>query len=396
MRKPEMIKEAVKTKKTAKAKKQRKLRRQNMSHVLVINPILYTSETNNIPRVESVKDTMIYALCLGFVKEGHHVTLIAAEDYRPTVEERYDFPIVWMKTVWRSIFQPRCFPYMPQLRGYLRKHEEYDYIISSEMFATWSYTASRVCPGKTVIWHELAKHNNMLHRIPSHVWYRMVAAVLMRKVTVVPRSRAAADFIKQFSNKVSDTIIDHGVDIEEMTPTRAEDKKDQFAVVSQLIERKRIDKTIDNFAAFWNKGHQDYRLYIIGSGEKEEMLKDQTERLHIGDAVIFCGKLTHEELLPIVSKSKALLVSTEKDNNMVSVVESIAVGTPVITTSVPYNAYYIAKEDLGIVKDDWGKDTLEQLCEKYDVYCAKCLAYRDKLSNIYCVRQFMAVKDSLV
>lgn len=364
--------------------------------MLVINPILYTSETNNIPRVKSVKDTMIYALCLGFLKEGHQVTLIAAEDYRPIGEEQYDFPVVWMKTVWRSIFQPRCFPYMPKLRGYLRRHQEYDYIISSEMFATWSYTAARVCPGKTVVWHELAKHNNMLHKIPSHVWYRMVAAVFMRKVTVVPRSKAAADFIGQFSNKVSDTIIDHGVDTEKMTPARAEDKKNQFAVVSQLIERKRIDKTIDSFAAFWKDGHQDYRLYIIGGGEKEEMLKAQAERLHMGDAVIFCGKLTHEELIPIVSQSKALLVSTEKDNNMVSVVESIAVGTPVITTSVPYNAYYIAKENLGIVRDDWNKDTLEQLCAEYDKYHTNCTVYRDKLSNVYCVRQFMAVRDSLV
>ncbi|MDE6846818.1 MAG: glycosyltransferase [Lachnospiraceae bacterium] len=367
-----------------------------MCQVLIINPILYTSETNNIPRVQSVKDTMIYALCLGFMKEGHQVTLIAAEDYRPTAEEQYDFPILWLKTVWRSIFQPRCFPYMPKLRGYLKKHKEYDYIISSEMFATWSYTAARVCPRKTVVWHELAKHNNMLHKIPSHVWYRMVAAVFMRRITVVPRSKAAADFIRQFSNKVSDTIIDHGVNIEEMTPAGAQEKQNQFVVVSQLIERKRIDKTIDSFAAFWNEGHRDYRLYIIGSGEREEMLKTQVKRLQIEDAVIFCGKLTHEELLPIVSQSKAMLVSTEKDNNMVSIVESIAVGTPVVTTSVPYNAYYINKETLGIVRDDWNEDALKQICGKYDMYHANCIAYRDKLSNVYCVRQFMTVKESCI
>ena len=55
--------------------------------------------------------------------------------------------------------------------------------------------------------------------------------------------------------------------------------------------------------------------------------------------------------------------STEKDNNMVSVVESIAVGTPVLTTSVPYNSYYIRRENLGIVQDDWNEDTLEQICD---------------------------------
>ena len=41
-----------------------------MSKVLVINPILYTAETNRIPRVDSIKDTMIYTMCLGFCAPG--------------------------------------------------------------------------------------------------------------------------------------------------------------------------------------------------------------------------------------------------------------------------------------------------------------------------------------
>lgn len=362
-----------------------------MSHVLIINPILYTSETNAIPRVRSVKDTMIYTLCLGFLREGHQVTLIAAQDYHPTEEEVYEFPVVWMKTVWRRIFQPRCFPYMPALRAYLKKHTEYDLVISSEVFSTWSYTASRVCPEKTVIWHELAKHNNMLHQIPSRVWYRFVAGAMMRKAVVVPRSRAASDFIRQFLDNVSDTIIDHGVDVDKLAPLGAADRQDQFAVVSQLIERKRIDRTLDRFARFRNKGHREYRLYIIGRGELEEALRAQAERLGISDAVIFCGQLSHEELLPVVARSRALLVSTEKDNNMVSIVESIAVGTPVITTSVPYNAYYIDRETLGIVEDEWDAETMERICEDNALYVANCTAYREKLSNTYCASQFISV-----
>lgn len=99
----------------------------------------------------------------------------------------------------------RCFPYMPALRQYLKKHSEYDLIISSEMFSTWSYTAARVCPKKTIIWHELAKHNNMMHQMPSKIWYSIVARMRMRKVLVVPRSQAAADFIQKFSKHVSAT-----------------------------------------------------------------------------------------------------------------------------------------------------------------------------------------------
>ena len=367
-----------------------------MSHVLVINPILYTSETNRIPRVHSIKETMIYTLCKGFLKNGQQVTLIAAEDYRPEEEEQYDFPVIFMETVLHGIFQPRCFPYMPKLRGYLRKHKEYDYIISSEMFATWSYTVARVCPDKAVIWHELAKHNNMLHQMPSRFWYGLVARFLMRRVTVIPRSRAAAYFIGHFSGNVSGTVIDHGVDIEKIVPVQAAERKNQFVAVSQLIGRKRIDRTIESFTKLWTKGYKEYRLSIIGKGELAEDWRAQVTGLDMEENIIFCGQLTHDRLLPLVAQSQALLVSTEKDNNMVSIAESIVAGTPVVTTPVPYNAYDIEKEKLGIVKANWGEETLVEICADNMVYVQNCVRYREKLSNVYCAGQFMKVMTSPV
>lgn len=366
-----------------------------MSRVLIINPILYTAETNQIPKVASIKDTMIYTLCLGFVESGHEVTLLAAQDYKPVEEEEYDFPVIFMKTIWHKIFMPRCFPYMPELRSYLKKHPEYDLIISSEMFSTWSYTATRVCPGKTIIWHELAKHNNMIHQIPSKIWYHIVARLWMQKALIVPRSEAAANFVRAFSKNVSDTIIDHGVNMAKLQGILEKaqfsgQKQNQFAVVSQLIARKRIDKTICAFADFYQKGHTDYKLYLIGQGELEEELQSLVKEKQLEDAVIFCGKMNHEQLLPMVASSKALLVSTSKDNNMVSITESIAAGTPVVTTSVPYNAAYIDREKLGIVADDWGAEALEEICNKSIMYVENCVKYRDKLSNVFCAGQFVA------
>lgn len=360
-----------------------------MAQILIINPILYTSETNRIPKQNSIKDTMIYTLCLGFLKLGHQVTLLAAQDYQPDVEEVYDFPVIWMKTIWHQVFQPRCFPYMPGLRRFLRAHREYDLIISSEVFGTWSYTAARICPGKTVIWHELAKHNNIMHKIPSKVWYNIIARFMMQKVQVIPRSEAAACFIRRFLPHVSDTCIDHGVNLDKFPLTGQVRKQNQFVVVSQFIKRKRIDYTILQFKDFWENAHQDFKLYLIGQGELEETLRELVRRQHLEDAVVFGGQMDHEQLFPLVVKSKALLVSTIKDNNMVSIVESIAAGTPVITTSIPYNAVYIRRESLGIVADDWNADTLEEICGKNEMYVRNCAAYREKLSNTYLAGQFL-------
>ena len=47
--------------------------------ILLLNSILFTAENNIIPQVKSIKDTMIYNMCLGFLKLGHNITLAAAK-----------------------------------------------------------------------------------------------------------------------------------------------------------------------------------------------------------------------------------------------------------------------------------------------------------------------------
>lgn len=76
---------------------------------------------------------------------------------------------------------------------------------------------------------------------------------------------------------------------------------------------------------------------------------------------------------------------------MVSIVESIAVGTPVVTTAVPYNAAYIRREALGVVQDDWTMQALQEITADHAYYRENCLRYRRKLSNDHCAEQFLEI-----
>lgn len=78
--------------------------------------------------------------------------------------------------------------------------------------------------------------------------------------------------------------------------------------------------------------------------------------------------------VPLMATAQALLINTEKDNNMISVVESIAVGTPALTTNIPLNASYIRAFRLGIVKD--GR-SMDELREVVTTYASNCLSYRE-------------------
>lgn len=361
--------------------------------VLVINPIMYTSETKNIKRVDSIKDTMMYDLCLAFYELGHKVVLVCGEPFKPKQEENYPFQVLWWKCIWQKLFQPNCFPYMPKTGRYIKKYgNEYDFIISSEVFSVNSFLAYRNAPEKVIIWHELAKHNAMLKQLPSKLWYGIIARIFMGKAKIVARSAEARNFIRKYCENVDDNVIDHGVNLDKFKIGSV--KENCFVVCSQLIGRKRIDGIIRKFIAFVKKYDSNYSLYIIGEGEQEEKLKSQVARSGLSNKVLFTGRMNHDELLPILSKAKALLVNTVKDNNMVSIIESVAVGTPIVTTDVPLNSAYIKKYQLGIAKDQWDENDLWEIITNNEIYVSNCMNYRYTLSTKKRVKQFIEIANS--
>lgn len=362
--------------------------------VLIMNSILYTSETDQIPKVTSIKDTMIYALCMGFIENGDEPVLVAADAYKPVSEEQYPFQIVWLPCKLPKICKPRCLPWLKGLSGYLKAHrEEFDYIISSEVFSLLTLCGAMCAKDKLIIWHELGAHNNMMKKLPSKFWYNVVAKLFLQNIPVIPRSEKARSFIERYSNRVLNITIDHGVDLAKISFCR--NKADYFVVVSQLIERKHIDGIIQNFADFLKEGKKGFELKIIGDGVLRKNLEEQVKRLGIEEQVVFTGKLNHEQLMPVLASARALLVNTSKDNSMVSIVESIAAGTPIVTTTVPFNAAYIESAALGIVKDGWGPSELSEICEGNSYYVENCIIYREKLGNAYCAKQFDQIGGTL-
>ena len=102
--------------------------------VLIVNPILYTNENRNIKKVNTIKDTMIYDLCLAFKKKGCDVTLAASDLYKPSENESYPLNIIWMRTRLTKLFPPHTLPYCPEVKK-IAKSGNFDLIITSEVFS---------------------------------------------------------------------------------------------------------------------------------------------------------------------------------------------------------------------------------------------------------------------
>ena len=350
--------------------------------ILIANSILFTSEKNVIPEVKSIKGTLIYTMCLGFASNGHQVTLAAAEDYRPVTKEEYDFEILFFKSAFTGIFLPSVLPLSFDFYKYIKaNHKKYDLVVSSDVFSFSSLFLSLVCPSKTVIWHEMMMHQKKFKEMPSKIWYNIVAPLFIRRVRcVIPRSRRAYLFINRYLKNVTEEVVDHGVDV--LRFGFSKDKERQIISSSQLIPRKNIESLILIYSKLVKlEGFGDVKMLIAGNGVLRESLEELVEKLNLQDNVRFLGFLEHQDLNEAIKKSYAFMINTLRDLNMVSIPESIVSGTPIITNLIPASADYIAKENLGIAKDNWDEYDLKEIIENNPVYVDNCINYRDKLTN---------------
>ena len=360
--------------------------------ILFVNPWVYTSETRKIHRKKSIRDTMSYGLCSTFAEMGHDITLVEDINFKPTEEEQYPFKVLYVEPKLKGIFITNKLPWYPELKKHL-KENYYDLLICSEAFFTSTYTCVRMFPKKTIVWQELALFQRAFFKIPAKLWYRIIVKYFYKNVRIVPRSLKAMKFIAAFSNNVSKTVIDHGVNLDEFKISN--ERKKQFIIISQLIPRKRIEKSIYAFEKFVEKYDSNFKLIIVGDGEQRAELEQIAANTRCAEDIIFKGFLTHDKIVDDLSKSYALLVSTDQDNNILTINEALASGCPVVTNMTPYMSDFIKEQKLGIAKDEWNEDSLNEVVTNQE-YVKKCKMVREQLSYLHKIKLFEIEAEELV
>lgn len=362
--------------------------------ILIINCILSTAEHGIIKRKESISDCMISNFARGFIELGHQVTLLASAEFMPTgKDEQLPFDVIYFPSRLPQVFKPSLLPWPRGMRQWLEQHAGgYDLVITSEAFQIPSLIASRVCHSRLIIWQEMDRHQRLLFKLPSRLWHNTVVRLLMRDVTVVPRSEPAREFIGRYSRRVSDVTVDHGTDARVLYPGKEHDKS--FIVVSQLVKRKNVNSIIAKFARLVaRKEYQDYHLDIIGDGDQASELEQQAATMGIGNNVTFHGFLSHARLAGRLRRALALLVDTSSDLNMVTIAEAITSGTPVVTNTKPSTARFIQENGLGIVRDGWDENDLIQVIAGYDRMHNACVVAGKELTNVACARKMINALD---
>lgn len=139
--------------------------------------------------------------------------------------------------------------------------------------------------------------------------------------------------IKRHSGKDSTVVYDMlGQEfVSAPIPEHALNGSFTFVAVGSLIQRKGYDILVEAFrqSGLFQVG---CKVVIIGSGQKHATLKRQIQRANLQDSVMLVGRKNKEEIISILAKSHAFVLSSRAETFSVVCIEALSQGLPTIAT----------------------------------------------------------------
>lgn len=118
--------------------------------------------------------------------------------------------------------------------------------------------------------------------------------------------------------------------------------------VGRLVPWKGFSALIESFVRV-KKKYPDAKLIIIGSGPEQSRLEKDIAERELAGAVIMTGKLPPSELARYVRSADVFTLNTSYEGFSHQIVETMALGTPVVTTNVCGNPEIITHGNNGIL-----------------------------------------------
>lgn len=160
-----------------------------------------------------------------------------------------------------------------------------------------------------------------------------LAQVYLSKPCVAVSQGVEKDFREVFGSESRITTIYNPIDIEQVVSTANEylpDIDEPYIVnVGKFKQQKRHDILIKAYA----QANIKEKLVLVGTGELLESSKQLVKDLKIEDKVIFTG--FKKNPYPYIKYAKLMVLSSDFEGLGLVILESLALGTPVISTDCP-------------------------------------------------------------
>lgn len=191
-----------------------------------------------------------------------------------------------------------------------------------------------------VTWHEVWSRSYWCSYLGWVGWiFWAIESLAMRMPDhIIAASPQTAERLREILGKhVSITTIPNGTDIATIAKVLPCLEGSDIIAVGRLIEHKRIDVLLDVVRSLHARG-VPVRCRVVGDGPERENLELRARELGIDSSVEFRTDVNDQtELYSLIKASNLFVSLSEREGFGMAVLEAIACGTRVLTTSAPDN-----------------------------------------------------------
>lgn len=142
--------------------------------------------------------------------------------------------------------------------------------------------------------------------------------------------KSAINTYKFNSKKIKTLYL--GIDPQKFKNSRKFKKQQQILSVCRLTKFKNIETIIGAMKILKGKGIK-VKLFIVGNGENKRNLMNLVLKNKLAREIVFKGEVSTESLIDLYKKSKILISASVDEPFGLSILESMACGTPVIAVN---------------------------------------------------------------
>jgi glycosyltransferase involved in cell wall biosynthesis len=133
------------------------------------------------------------------------------------------------------------------------------------------------------------------------------------------------------------TVAPNGIDFERVRAVEPDQERCDLVVVSRLMPHKRLDLLLDAVALLHDQG-RPVTCRIIGDGPDRQRLHARTTELGLAASVVFRHDVQEQkDVYALIKASRVFAFPSLREGFGVAVLEALACGVPVVTTSARDN-----------------------------------------------------------
>lgn len=107
-----------------------------------------------------------------------------------------------------------------------------------------------------------------------------------------------------------------------------------FTIIARLVPKKNLHMAIEAYFQYKEMDDNPRKLYICGSGNLEDELKNKVKALELENQIIFTGFIQTQEISQKLGETLALILPSKEEQFGNVVIEAQALGLPILLSDV--------------------------------------------------------------